>query len=244
MKKNVYVRLSFYFIFVTNILAFHSNESIVFNKKYVIQFRQCSDTNIKYIEVEKFIIFNTSITLFNVDCIVKEPGDFIKAIIKKPSDTEITFQNFDGWVKVPSEFRKYTNNPYFIPLNIGSEEPVLIFFGYTYASSPGWLTIISLQGPEPEIIYNQEVDLAKIVKNGKTYKIIVDDGGGFFYEKYIEKYKNGALISRKPKVKNPYKFCSEIYIENNELKIVPCTRTLEDDRKEELEEKKKPNQVK
>ena len=79
--------------------------------------------------------------------------------------------------------------------------------------------------------------MIKIVKNGKSHKLIID------YDFWERGDDNGASTRLRASA-NAYKSCREIYIENNELKVVPCTRTLADDKREELEEKKKTNQAK
>jgi len=167
----------------------------------------------------------------------REGGDFSRIKIIKKNGNQFNFDNIDGWEKAYGPISKYLTNDYFLEINIGGTEPVLIFFGYTYQSQPGWLTIISLQGPKPEIIFNQEVSLIKIVKNGKSHKLIID------YDFWERGDDNGASTRLRASA-DAYKSCREIYIENNELKVVPCTRTLADDKREELEENKKTNQVK
>jgi len=221
----------------------HIKDTVIHNRKYVEEFSNShKNEHFEYTEIAELSISSGSVSLLNItNWINNEPGDFRRVIIKKNHFNKILFDNIDGWEKVYYPNKKHLTNDYFLELNIGGSEPVLIFFGYIYASLPGWLTIISLQGPKPEIIFNKELSLAKIVPNGDSYKLIICNDKHFIEDYYEEKHIKGKLISRKPKVKNPYKFCSEIYIENNELKIVPCTRTLEDDRKEELEEKKKTN---
>ena len=198
------------------------------------------------VEIGKMNLENVVVRFFQYSPSLeaREPGDFSRIKVINKNSKEFNFDNIDGWIKPYDPIEKYLTNDYFLELNIGGSEPVLIFFGYIYASLPGWLTIISLQGTKPEIIFNKELSLAKIVPNGDNYKLIICNDKHFIEDYYEEKYVKGKLISRKQKVKNPYKFCSEIYIENNELKVVPCTRTLADDEREELEEKKKINQVK
>ena len=216
-----------------------------YDRKYIGEMRNYVNDRL-FTRISKFNINGIFVELLHSTGALKtgEGGAFSRIKVIKKNGSSFDFDNIDGWVKPYDPIEKYLTNDYFLELNIGGSEPVLIFFGYIYASLPGWLTIISLQGPKPEIIFNKELSLAKIVPNGDSYKLIICNDKHFIEDYYEEKYVKGKLISRKPKVKNPYKFCSEIYIENNELKVVPCIRTLADDEREELEEKKKPNQVK
>ncbi len=120
-------------------------------------------------------------------------------------------------------------------VNIGGELPILIFMGWHDGCDISPVTIISIQGPKPEIIFNKQIHIVKFAKNGSSSKIIICEDYNFFYANFTE----GKVDN--PKVPNPYKNCKEIYIENNELKVVPCTRTLADDEREEAEEKSKTN---
>ena len=220
----------------------YANNSIKFSPNYISKFYPYDPGDVyEYVLVSKFELNDRGfIKLLNIKGWGgEEPGDFRKIEIVTKNRVKYEFDNSEGWVKPYDPIEKYLTNDYFLEINIGGSEPILIFFGYIYASLPGWLTIISLQGTKPEIIFNKELSLAKIVPNGDNYKLIICNDKHFIEDYYEEKYVKGKLISRKPKVKNPYKFCSEIYIENNELKVVPCTRTLADDEKEKVEENEK-----
>ena len=241
MFKKILIKfiLTAYFLFTSNHICYSKNNfSVKYEHKNVSEFYPYDSIIQEYTKIDKFYLSKTCITLYNVTSwIGNSAGDFRRIEIQNKNGVTVIFDNSEGWVKAYGPISKYLTNDYFLEINIGGTEPVLIFFGYTYQSQPGWLTIISLQGPKPEIIFNQEVSLIKIVKNGKSHKLIID------YDFWERGDDNGASTRLRASA-DAYKSCREIYIENNELKVVPCTRTLADDKREELEENKKTNQVK
>jgi len=125
-----------------------------------------------------------------------EPSDFRKIVIHFKDNYEL--KNAEGWskvskMKVNNSLTKHSklNNDYFVSLDIGLKYPVLVFFGYWYDSKPGYITIVSVDNKEPEIIFNKQFDIQEVVKvkNKNYYKLI-----GIYDTKYHELvFKNGQV---------------------------------------------------
>lgn len=154
--------------------------------------------------------------------------DFLKILINCKGKSEYIFENYDSWTKINNKFKKYSLNQYCLYVDIGGKKPVLIFFGcQPDGSNPGLITIISLEGDKPEVIFNSEYDLKRIVKIGKSYRLRMQSD----YDEYNEDENGNAYAV------NPNPFCEEVYIQNNELKVVKTKRVPEDDECVEQEQK-------
>jgi hypothetical protein len=120
-----------------------------------------------------------------------EPGDFRKIQIEG-----YNFPNIYAWIKIPERLKEYSENDYFLQLDMGFEKPVLIFIGYSYASKPGYLTIISLDSAKPEIVFNYGFSISKIekIEGQDTYKLI---GGKYTDEVFEVLVEDNELKYRK-----------------------------------------------
>lgn len=133
---------------------FFDNEGIDFNL-------------VSYIEIASNNVQDKVVTLHNDLEAEGEPGDFRKINIGKSE-----FINFGGWTKVSEEYSSYSNNGYFLEMDLGNKTPVIVLFGYVYASDPGFLSIISLSS-KPELIFNRQVILKKVEENGDSQSLVV-----------------------------------------------------------------------
>lgn len=123
-----------------------------------------------------------------------EPGDFRQLQISLDDKSIVIFKNFGGWIKVPENLNKFSDNNYFIPVNMGFKNPVLVFFSYSYASESGYLTLYTYLDNEVRPIFNQKVWLRDVETiDNRLQRLVVD-------------YNYGD---------EPY----GIWVENNELKF-------------------------
>ena len=194
---------------------------IIFSKEYIEEHMSpfLNDEESKLITIFSFIKSGYRISIKkliwqeNSECI-----EFSQIMFEKGKYI-FKINNRDGWVSL-KKFSNLRKNLFCLCINIGEKRnPVLIFTGCQDGNSPGLLTIISLEEDKPIIIYNKQANLKRIVKNGKNYKLRVQ----YDYDEHLVD-KDENLYAVEP---NPY--CDEIYIENNELKVVQTYRVPEDD---------------
>ena len=121
-----------------------------------------------------------------------DPGDFhrVRLIINKK---EYSYFNMSGWVKVSDyetqyvELENLVNSKYLQVCNIKDDFPVIILFGYVYASKAGLLSIIELND-SPNLLFNENYFVYSI--NNEEYAVQVtrlskeDNEEGFRIENY------------------------------------------------------------
>ncbi len=97
-----------------------------------------------------------------------DPGDFHELKIKFSSGKQISVYNLGDWVNMNKEQEEYfhainnVNSNRFIIAEISKEKNLLFLFGYSYASSPGKLTIIELRKNNAIPVFQAGFDLQKI----------------------------------------------------------------------------------
>lgn len=125
-----------------------------------------------------------------------EPGDFRKIEIKTKG--EYVIKNVDSWVKLSNlnlnkallEF-KTDNNNYYVSLDIGFRNPVIVCFGYWYADIPGFVSVFSVDDKEPKLVFNKPFHVKKVEKTQNTnYNKLI---GVYNNEDYELIMINGAL---------------------------------------------------
>ncbi|MEQ9468203.1 MAG: hypothetical protein RLN88_12370 [Ekhidna sp.] len=121
---------------------------------------------------------SVGLSLFNVkDWDGRDPGDFRRIMISyQGSDYE--FIDWGGWVSVPQKLG--ANQKYFIFTNIGLKNNILIFIGYTYASTPPLLSIVGFDDKGAHLIYNQNRSLVSV----KNDELVVQDANGNYERIY------------------------------------------------------------
>lgn len=109
-----------------------------------------------------------------------DPGDYQEIDIKASSGTLTRMYNLGDWINLEKEqadrFRSInkTKSERFLVADISKDKTLLIIFGYSYASSPGTLTIIDLNKGNPIPILQTEFELQQIedIDNDGTLEII------------------------------------------------------------------------
>ncbi|UBM62544.1 hypothetical protein LA303_00850 [Candidatus Sulfidibacterium hydrothermale] len=149
-----------------------------------------------------------------------DPGEFHRIRILISGDLPVIWINVDGWVSnkglsyFDSTFNKknIVNSNYITVKRFLGRGKLIFCTGYTYASSPGLLTIIQINNKQPRLIFNKEaylVQLKSLNKNGlmalvtsnwdkyqieherkSSYKVYVFEDG-FCYNKELSKSFKG-----------------------------------------------------
>jgi hypothetical protein len=127
------------------------------------------------------------------------PGDYIKIIIKSNNHI-IDLENLEGWVKfdnnytVPEQVKNQNliNTDYFIYTKLDDNKPIILLFGWVYASEPGLMTIIDLTNKNPKLIFNNFFQIKKIfdIDNDGVKEII---GSTDFKNNAIIDFKNNNI---------------------------------------------------
>lgn len=133
-----------------------------------------------------------------------DPGDIHRITISINKGTSLTLLNKEGWVNNSSlsQYNKDfgTNNivkSKYIVVRKASQENTLIFLqGYSYASSPGLLTLINVYQKTPIIIFNLNTelfDLRDINKDG-ILDVCTTVWDGYYQDANKNKYRYKAYL--------------------------------------------------
>lgn len=97
-----------------------------------------------------------------------DPGDFQKLEFKLSNNDFYEIYNLGDWSNLDNfqidklkDINKFSSNK-FIITDISDTKTIMIIFGWTYASSPGRLTIIDLTNGEIKILYDNQFKLKAI----------------------------------------------------------------------------------
>lgn len=154
------------------------------------------------------------------------PGIFFKICIGYSKEEVFNFTDINSWVKFPTELQKYNQikNPYFLYLDIGEGNKVLILQGFRYGCDygGGFITIILLEESSPKIVFNKQCIIRKIIRNGASCKFRVSFGG-FEYGGDMKEDRKGRTI---PYGLESMRIC-DIYVKNNELIVEDLHLTVE-----------------
>jgi hypothetical protein len=117
-------------------------------------------------------VHNYTIDFFRYKGWNNTPGDSHVFTIYSNGTPILTSQNRDAWIKVPSEFRKYTNNDYFISVNLSDNAQALLFTGYTYGRAPH-LSIVVVKENQAKLVFNKDYFIQTIEKTNATFSMLL-----------------------------------------------------------------------
>ena len=72
---------------------------------------------------------------------------------------------------VTYNYRKFTDNPYFIPLPMGEQATVLAFLGWPYGGEMPYLTLIVVTPDKARMVFNRHVGINSICKDGSHFAL-------------------------------------------------------------------------
>lgn len=117
----------------------------------------------------QFTVGSTTYTLKT--CVFKEWDDFSYGFnvisIYKDNRLEFELKQAELWTYAyggPSslDFRKYTNNEYFIPVKLSYNAVALIFQGWPYGGDMPYLTIVVATESDIKLVFNKRMGLSSI----------------------------------------------------------------------------------
>ena len=96
-----------------------------------------------------------------------EPGDFRKIEIN--TKKKYVLKNVNSWIRLsnmnietPLIDYKEKDNDYYVSLDFGFNNPVIVVFGYWFADTPGYISIFTFEHDKPELIFNKPFHVTKI----------------------------------------------------------------------------------
>lgn len=153
-----------------------------------------------YHEIFKATLDQANVTLFkDLEWSETVSDIFTKIRLENKTGGLSEYTAYSPWCKIDPKFQQYNliENPYFLCLDIGENNPVVVLFDDIDKPDSQNLigsTIIKLNGRKPQIIFNKPFEVLEILENNGAYKLRILYG---FYDKHIK----------------------DIYIKNNELHI-------------------------
>lgn len=110
----------------------------------------------------------------------KEPGNFDVIQFYKNNQLVLTYKDADGIVKLNDpnnlysySFRQYSNNGYFIDVEISDSLTIIVFVGQHYGTDLSKLIIFAITPNEVKLIYNQKVQINSMTKTSNNISITV-----------------------------------------------------------------------
>lgn len=204
-----------------------SKSSAVYKKIEEVRF---IGDSLKYVKdpdfhYEKFRLFKVDLNNDNIDDtillesakeLINDPGEFCCVTISITNGNSLIIFNLNGWTTTEriTEFMPEFNdksllNSKFVTVKKASNGNMLLFFkGYTYPSSPGFLTIVSVIDNQPVLIFNKDAIIYDYKDyNGDAIKdISIINGFKYYYKEgkdYVDVYlfDGGFKYSKESSIK-------------------------------------------
>lgn len=98
--------------------------------------------------------------------------------IHKGTEKLLELRDLDMWTymyggKSATNYRKYTENRYFLPLDLKANIKALCFVGWPYGGDLPLLTIIILTEKEAKLVFNKRVSIIEMTKTEGEYTLKV-----------------------------------------------------------------------
>ncbi|WP_294627748.1 hypothetical protein [uncultured Bacteroides sp.] len=98
--------------------------------------------------------------------------------IHKGTEKLMELRDIDMWTymyagKSATNYRKYTDNRYFIPLELKPDIKALCFVGWPYGGDLSLLTIVVLTENEAKLVFNKRVSIVTMAKEEGEYTLKV-----------------------------------------------------------------------
>lgn len=135
-----------------------SVKSFEYDEKYVSDFETNTNFDISSLTFVEVDVIKSDfdkngeqdiVRLYNCKGWENDPGDFRKVEIELNGSKIMEAINMGGWIRSPEA-------PYLL---IDNSVPLLGFTGYQYASEPAYFTLITMNGGESKIVFNQKFEL-------------------------------------------------------------------------------------
>lgn len=107
-----------------------------------------------------------------------DEGMFNVISVAKGGDKLLEIRRPDCWTftyggKSETDFRKYTDNRYYIPAKIAPNLSILIFVGWPYGGELPLLTILALTDSDVKLVFNKHMAIEAITKTAKSFDMTV-----------------------------------------------------------------------
>ena len=182
-------------------------------------------TNGKYLLVESNgIDLNNdskidSINIYHLDE-WNDPGDFHKISVLYSSGNKLDIYNTGDWVNLDSiqlqEFQsKNILTSKRILVTTTADRTLLVVFGYSYASTPGKLTIIELSPKNPKILFQDNFELMSL--NDLNNDNLIEAIGLRYYAEFYEGAIDSPILLQSYKPYHVFEIGTDSLILNVEL---------------------------
>lgn len=147
-----------------------------FSAEDIINVKQFSITN------HSNIFVNEKKYDINIGCINDwdnyDGGMFNVISVSKDNNTLLEIKQPDCWTftyggKSETDFHKYTNNQYYIPIEISNNLSILIFVGWPYGGELPLLTILALTDSDVKLVFNKHMAINSITKDATNFAMEV-----------------------------------------------------------------------
>lgn len=169
------------------------------------------DSDISYTEFQS----TQSVTVGKTDFFIKtatvdNPDAGFNVIgIYKENKKLIELKDWDMWTYMydgPSSvnYQKYTDNRYYIPLDLNVQTKALCFVGWSYGGDLPYLTIIILTENDAKLVFHQNASIINIMKTDNEYSIKI--------QTTLEEYDSCGKLTTSPTYGTIYSKSGILYI--------------------------------
>ncbi len=119
--------------------------------------------------------------------------------IKCKEKSVLQLKNSEQWAFLYGDLKKYSDNPYFVPIPIDASSMAILFVGFIRANQPAFVTIVLLRDGQATLVYNKSLLIESVVKSASTFAINLSDdtGGDPVVNNYSIWVEEGVLKFRK-----------------------------------------------
>lgn len=135
---------------------------------------------------------------FNVICVYKGNDKLIEL-----KDYDMWTYMYDGLSSI--DYKKYTDNRYYIPLDLNAQTKALCFVGWPYGGDLSYLTIIILTENDAKLVFHKNVSIEDIIKTDDEYSIKI--------QTTLEEYDSCGKLTTSPTYGTIYSKSGILYIE-------------------------------
>lgn len=171
--------------------------------------KNCERLTLRPFQPSQFVsVGNTRYEIKMATNIDDEESDGFNAIeICKGTNKLLGLKDYDMWTylfrgKTGFNYEKYTDNRYFIPIELKDNIKALCFVGWPYGGDLSLLTIIILTEEDAKVVFNKHLFIESISKNGNEYSMKIQtnleefDSSGVqtIFARYTTMYSKDGIL--------------------------------------------------
>ncbi|MBQ4278488.1 MAG: hypothetical protein IJC16_00845 [Rikenellaceae bacterium] len=189
----------------TPVFSYDAQGFIVPNTKYIQPFCETQVYPLEFVDSMKLESpdkqYHYTVKLYNYKgWAANSPGDFRVIDVCAFGRTLIRVINEDAWIKLEGAVAGKGANEYFQVMPLKDDGIALCFYGYPYASTPGLLTIVAVNGRDAKVVHNSPMKISAVegTVGSSNMKLV---GGSYVYAAEPDKTfsiwpQNGVLYEK------------------------------------------------